>query len=278
MQLDLSYCAAEVRRHDRPRFLTALLAPSYRRDDLFALYAFNLEVAKTLETVSEPMIGRMRLQWWRETIEGIYGGKVRHHAVAEALAGAIDRHNLPRDLFDRLIDAREADLEEEPPADLAALERYAEDSAGGLVALAAHLLVPGGVDNVAKPIGRAFSLSGLLVALPFRSRRGRIDLPEDQLKAAGLSLTALREGKGGTALTPIVQAVAQRAQAALAEGRALRREVPRDAVPALLVGRLADRHLRRLAQAGHDPFVPDLHRPDALLPLSLGWAAWRGRY
>src|SRR3954471_15014844 len=116
-QAELSYCAAEVRRLDRPRFLTALFAPSSLREDLFALYAFNLEIAKTLETVSEPMLGRIRLQWWRETIEGIYEGRGPQHAVAEPLAAAIRRHALPRAPLDRLIDARESDLEEEPPPD-----------------------------------------------------------------------------------------------------------------------------------------------------------------
>ena len=64
----LSYCAQEVRRHDRARYLSSLFAPDERREDLFALYAFNLEVAKTAEVVSEPMLGQIRLQWWREAI------------------------------------------------------------------------------------------------------------------------------------------------------------------------------------------------------------------
>ena len=67
----LSYCADQVRRQDRERYLTALFAPAGRREDLFALYAFNLEVAKTAEVVSEAMVGRIRLQWWREAIEEI---------------------------------------------------------------------------------------------------------------------------------------------------------------------------------------------------------------
>ncbi|MBM3571296.1 MAG: squalene/phytoene synthase family protein, partial [Alphaproteobacteria bacterium] len=39
----MSPCAAIARRHDRERFLCALFAPGDRRDDLFALYAFNHE-------------------------------------------------------------------------------------------------------------------------------------------------------------------------------------------------------------------------------------------
>ena len=57
-----AYCQNQVRQHDRDRYLTALFAPPARRPGLFALYAFNLEVAKVREAVSEPMLGHIRLQ------------------------------------------------------------------------------------------------------------------------------------------------------------------------------------------------------------------------
>ena len=116
----LSACAAQVRSYDHDRFLCALFAPADRREDLFALYAFNLEIAKTREVVSEPMLGQIRLQWWRDAIEGIYAGAPpRRHEVLDGLAGAIARHGLSRAAFDALIDGRETDLSDEPPADLA---------------------------------------------------------------------------------------------------------------------------------------------------------------
>ena len=77
----LSACAEQVRRQDRERYLTALFAPAERREDLFALYTFNHEVAKTAEVVSEAMVGRIRLQWWREAIAEIYDGRPRAHGV-----------------------------------------------------------------------------------------------------------------------------------------------------------------------------------------------------
>src|SRR6516164_4077804 len=113
----LSAVAALVRRHDRDRFQTALFAPAGRREALFALYAFNYEIARVRETVREPMLGRIRLQWWREVIEAAYDGKpTRKHVVAEPLTAAIREHGLTHGEFDRLIDARELDLEDTPPA------------------------------------------------------------------------------------------------------------------------------------------------------------------
>ncbi len=77
----LSDCARLLRRYDYDRFLTGLFAPAGRREALYAVYAFNLEIARTREAVSEPMLGQIRLQWWREAIEEIYAGRVRRHEV-----------------------------------------------------------------------------------------------------------------------------------------------------------------------------------------------------
>ena len=67
-ETDASYCANILRRQDPDRYLTALFAPADRRPDLFSLYAFNLELARARESVSEPIMGRMRLQWWRDAL------------------------------------------------------------------------------------------------------------------------------------------------------------------------------------------------------------------
>src|SRR5215471_2113760 len=102
-QSDAAYCLDQVRRFDRDRYLTALFAAPAARGDLMALYAFNLEVAKTRETVREPMMGLVRLQWWRDCIAEIYAGGARRHQVVQPLADTIRRHGLDRALFDKLV-------------------------------------------------------------------------------------------------------------------------------------------------------------------------------
>src|SRR5579862_6081013 len=100
--------AGFVRAHDRDRYQTALFAPAGRREALFALYAFNYEVARIREIVTQPMLGQIRLQWWREAIEAAYaGGPVRPHEVAAPLTTVIRGGALTREYFDRLIDMRE---------------------------------------------------------------------------------------------------------------------------------------------------------------------------
>ncbi|HUA52106.1 MAG TPA: squalene/phytoene synthase family protein [Candidatus Sulfotelmatobacter sp.] len=279
-QARLPYCAEQVRRYDHARFLTALFAPEARRDDLFALYAFNLEIAKVRETVREPMLGRIRLQWWRETIEGFEHGEVRAHAVATPLAETIQRRRLAAARFATLITGREQDVEPDPPADLAALEDYAAQTSATLVELALDVLDGGhpSARAAARHVGIAHGLAGLLLAVPFRAAHGRVDLPQDLLDEAGLHSGAVKEARGDPRLVKIVRVLALRAADHLDKARTHRRQVPREALPALLPALLAERALKRLAAAGHDPFDAALGRPDGGLSLRLAWAAWRGRY
>src|SRR5690348_8145231 len=120
--VSISPLAETLRRDDRDRFLAALFAPADRRDAVIALYAFNYEIAKTREVVSEALLGRIRLQWWREAIEEAYGGVgVRAHEVMTPLAAAIREYRLGREHFDAMVDAREFDLADDPPATIAGL-------------------------------------------------------------------------------------------------------------------------------------------------------------
>lgn len=136
----LSPNADQVRRLDNDRFLATLFAPAGPREALFALYAFNLEVARIPEMVSEPLLGAIRLQWWREAIDAIFAGAPPRHVAAAGLADAVRRFGLGRVHFDRLLDARALDLAEQPPADLAALVAYADGSCAALVHLALEAL------------------------------------------------------------------------------------------------------------------------------------------
>ena len=270
---ELSYCAAQVRRHDHDRFLTCLFAPAGMREHLFALYAFNLEVARTAESVSEPMLGQIRLQWWRECLAEIFAGRPRRHEVVEPLAAAIEAGGLPPPLFERLIDAREADLEPEPPADLAGLEAYAEATAGTLLSLALGTLMKrDGEDEecqaVARHLGIAWALTGLLRAVPFHALQKRLYLPRDLTAAEGLDLGDLFEMKTSPALSRVAAVVAHAAARHLERARRLSGAVPRQARSPLLLSVLARRYLVRLAQAGHDPFEP-------LVQTQLTTAAWR---
>lgn len=178
MNADDKYCEDLVRRFDEDRYLASIFAPASVRRHLFALYAWNFEVAKTAEIVRQPIAGQMRLQFWRDTIDGIYAGSVRDHPVARAVAEVIGAHGLPRKWFDGVVDAREADLEPAPFADMDALEAYADATSGKVMRLAADVLEAGAtLDEVARSAGIAYALIGLARARPFHQARGHAALP-----------------------------------------------------------------------------------------------------
>ena len=63
------YCAAAVRDGDLDRYLATLYAPSAARPGLFALHALDLEMAAVVRSTTEPMLGEIRLAWWREQLD-----------------------------------------------------------------------------------------------------------------------------------------------------------------------------------------------------------------
>ena len=277
---DGSSLAPFVRQHDRDRYQTALFAPADRRHALLALYAFNYEIARVRETVTQPMLGQIRLQWWREVLDAAYAGApLRAHPVVAPLTAAIREFSLSRAPFDRLIDAREQDLAEEPPATLAALEAYAEASSAPLIALALEALgahAPA-LDMVARHVGTGYALAGLLRAMPFHARAGRTYIPADIADRENLEPRDYAAGRAGPALRAVMRTIADAAASHLRAAREQRADIPRSTFAALLPAVIASRHLARLEHAGYDPFAPALSAPDPLQIWRLALAALRSR-
>ncbi|MSO93583.1 MAG: squalene/phytoene synthase family protein [Rhodospirillales bacterium] len=276
----LSHCASEVRRHDPDRFACALFAPAEAREAIHAVHAFSLEIARVREMVHEPLVGRMRLQWWRDTLAAIARGEPTAHPVARALADAIRRYRLPRDPFERLIDARERDLANDPPADMAELIRYAEATSSTLVEQGLHVLGAdtGAAGAAGRNVGIAWALAGLLRAVPFHGAQRRSYLPAAEARKAGLNVDRLYDGRPGPGLAAVVADVARVAREHLAAARAQRHDVPRAGVPALLPATLAERYLNALAASGWNPFDARVQHAGAGRLVRLFFNAMRGRY
>ncbi len=106
------YVLDMVRGADRERFLGALFAPEPQRSGLLSLLAFDHELARTRSVTKEPMLARIRLEWWREAIaEAAGAGKPRAQPIVESLSETVRWHGLQREALVRLIDAREEEIE-----------------------------------------------------------------------------------------------------------------------------------------------------------------------
>lgn len=195
--------AAFVRRHDPDRFFTALFAPAAARETLFVLYAFNHELARAREAVTEPSLALIRLQWWREVV----AGAPRRHEVAEPLATAIEAGSLPRDGLLRLVDAREIETDPAIPS-LAAWLDYVRGTAGELAVIAARSLGAPAPERI-RDAGAAYGVAGLLRSVPAHARQGRCLLPTDVLERHGLTPEAVIGQSGCAGLGSVRNTLAE---------------------------------------------------------------------
>jgi phytoene synthase len=252
------HCRDLVRKTDPDRLLLAELAPVERRPALWALAAFNWEVARIPERVSEPMLGAIRRQWWRDAWGEIADGKPRRHPVVEALAEAHARTPFDLAVVEALLQARDVE-HDGPPADLAALLEQAEQIGGGMARLEAVALGHMGLEAAARVgsaarVGAAWMLIGSLRGLPHMLQRGRHQLPESLLAERELRLDRLDAASPAPEFTGLIDTIAQTADDRLTEAKGL---------PPLFRGyrRLALLYRRRLRAAGNNPFDVRINAP-----------------
>jgi phytoene synthase len=223
--------AAFVRRHDPDRFLTALFAPAARRPALLLLFALNHELARAAEVASEPVMALIRLQWWREVVEGA----ARPHPVATPLREAVAGGALAAADLLALIEAREAEVGADFP-DRGAFRAWLEAGAGGVAVAAARALGTGEPEG-ARAAGAAYGLAGTLRTARLRAAQGRCLLPADALAEAGLGAEAVVADPAVPALDAVLARLAAEGRAALPAPRRWGRAAVAAALPLVLARR-----------------------------------------
>ena len=142
---NLGYARNEIRCFNSDILLAANYAPIEQRTGLLALYGFAAELARIPEQVSEPPLGLIRLQWWREALGEIFGtGAVRAHPIVELLAISF-RGVVPdgfRQQLSAMIDAHEVLLSIDPFTDEKQTINFFQQTSGVRVLLAAEWLMP----------------------------------------------------------------------------------------------------------------------------------------
>ena len=266
----LEACAMAVRRADPDRYFSALFAPARVRPALFALYALNHELARIGETVREPMMGHIRLQWWREAIEGSRRGQPRRHDVAEALSVVFAAHPLPDDLVEAMLVGREFDASTDAFANFDQLVAYLDATSGNLMRLAAWVLAPDRRDDaLARSMGVAYGLAGVLRSFRHHSARGKLYVPTMLLEEIGIPPAAAISTRHEEALAGVRTMIASRAETYYRTGRSLRvdRSVAAAYLPSALVPLYLNRAKRQGISANQD--IPILRRQISLLAAAL---------
>ncbi len=231
-----------VQRHDPDRYLTALFAPDDRRDALFTLYAFNHELARAPEVAREPAMALIRLQWWREVVEGA----ARPHPVASPLAACLAARELdPAELL-AMIEAREREVEG-GFATLPAWRSWLLQGAGSLSVAAGRLLgAPAAALDRLRALGAGYGAAGLLGNMPVLARAGRCLLPEDLLAQHGATARLVIDNPLDDTLAPVLHSLAGEGLALLGAPQAAGRAWLAAGLPAVL----ARRDLRRPPRNG----------------------------
>ncbi|MEP2715229.1 squalene/phytoene synthase family protein [Pseudophaeobacter sp.] len=171
---DLTSCADLVQQADPDRFLATMAAPVTARPLLFALYAFNIELARAPWASQESMIAEMRVQWWRDIGSEIaQGGPVRRHQVATPL-GRLLRPELAAHI-EEMAEARRWDIYRDAFEDEAAFDRYIDHTTGNLMWMAAASL--GQVEEaVVRQFAYGVGISNWFSAIPELVKNKRIPL------------------------------------------------------------------------------------------------------
>lgn len=251
----LLHCAGELRRQDPDRHLITTLVPPPGRRAVVALFAFNLELARIREQVSEPMLGEMRLQFWRDTLNELVAGKVRAHPVAQALGAALPGQSLPLNPLLSLIDARARDLDDAPPADMSELVSYAQHTAGALNVLALRVLgvTDREVATAARAAGAGAAMVGLMRALPALAAQRRLFVPAEVLMRLKVDREATFAGRHTPELGKAIGEVVAEAEIHLNAARKI--PLPRVARPIFGSVLLAVRDAQALRTARGNPFA-----------------------
>jgi 15-cis-phytoene synthase len=267
-----SFCADLVRSHDFVRYASTLFVPAEERRALLALYAFNAEISRIRDQVTQPLPGEIRMQWWTDLLAGTAHGGAEGNPVAAELLAAIRSFGLPTEPMSRLIDEHQFDLYNDPMPTLAALEGYVHQTSSALFSLAARIFAPPSaeIEHLARHAGYASGFVQVIASLPRDAARRQLFLPLQFLQGHGSSIEDVFSGEQTPKVRAAIDQLIDEARRNLQTAEGLLAHLPARARPAFLPLVLVRRDLERMSRADNDPFM--LRVPSRF---SILWTLWR---
>jgi phytoene synthase len=268
-------CLATLRTTDIDRYLACLLMPEEKRGAVAALYAFNAELARIRDVIHEPLPGEIRLQWWRDMLEGESDGDGLANPLAAGLMHAITAYRLPRLPLAAMTEARIFDLYDDPMDNTAMFEGYAGETASALIQLAALILDAAHAPDASEAAGYAGIaqlVAGCLLLLPIHRRRHQVYIPGDILAATGLDASAFLAGDDKPRIKAALSAFIGFGRDHLRKARAAAKQgVARSVSQAFLTVALAEPVFDRAERLGADVLTASVQ----LSQLRRQWRMWR---
>jgi 15-cis-phytoene synthase len=265
---------AFVRQHDQDRYLASLFAPEEKRGHLLALYAFHAEVARIAGLVSEPQLAEIRLQWWLDTLEGLYAGEVQAHPMAKALGEAIKVGDIPKFALANMAKAHQFDFYSDPMPSLNDLEGYLGETSGALVRLGAMILDQDAAQECGEAAGLAgvtYGLAQVLNNLPRAQALKQCFVPAEILERLGLEAHNLAVTENEAAAQEAVAEIRVLAERRLGELHTQSRTIKETVAPAFLHIVLAKPYLAKAKSRG----AAVLTRGAEISQLRKQWVLWK---
>lgn len=269
-----------LRESDRDRYLAVLLSPAEKRASLAALYQFHAELARVRDVVHEPLPGEIRLQYWRDLLEGSAHGSSDANPLAAELLHTIRDEKLPVEPLIAMAEARIFDLYDDPMETVASFEGYAGETASALIQLAGLVLDPEAAMAHAAAAGHAGvaqSIAGHILLLQTHRQRGQVFIPSEILKATGLDRDAFLSDTNRERIVAAVEAFAGMGLDHLAKVDTSGAGIAASIMPAFLPAAQARSVLEKAARRGGLALDNALRAPQWRRQLAMTIALWRRR-
>lgn len=246
--------SAQLRELDRDAYLASLVLPQHARLPIQTLHTFAAELAAIRHRVSEPMPGEIRLQFWRDALEGERHGDVESNPLANALFNAIEKYELSTVPLLRMVAARRFDLYQDPMPDQNQFEGYAGEVASIIFQYAAQICVgeqdaPEQFNDAAGHLGVAQTYVRALYSFEYDRRRAQVFLPVNVFAAFGLKDNDIFAGKPEEEILQALQSCAEHARDHLDKANKAIKALPSAAKPAFGVWPFIDSDLTRMQRA-----------------------------
>ena len=258
--------------------LAFVLLPKPKRLAMSALYAFCREVDDVADEESHPIEQRRTgLAAWRADVMLACDGGQPQFIVNQELQPVIREFKLPFHFFDELIKGCEMDLTTLRYQTHEQLELYCHRVASvvGLLSIEIFGYTNPRTRDYATHLGKALQLTNILRDVKNDAERGRIYLPLDDLKSAGVTEDEILRGVFSEHYAKLAANIAARAENFYRRAaETLPAEDRRAMVAAELMGSVYWRLFRKLERARFNVFVPEtlrLSKPHKLALIVRSW-------
>lgn len=267
------YCQEKAAASGSSFYYAFRFLPRAKRRAITAFYAWCREVDDIADECRDPGVARLKLDWWREEVGRLYAGKPSH-PVTQALLPAVEGMGIAQEQLMEIMDGVEMDLHQTRYEDYRQLRLYCHRVAGVVGEVSAQIF---GFSDRATPkyaalLGLAFQLTNIIRDVGEDARRGRIYLPQDEMRTHGVSEADVLACRETDAFLRLMEDQYQRAIATYEQALARLPDVDRHSQrPALVMAAIYRTLLEEIRRAGY----PVLEYRIALPPLRKMWIAWQ---